>query len=73
MQRPRGIREKGAFGELQKVQPGWEFERGMRLEVTEGRGGSGEGCTKKLVALETEAKLRGILLQLAAPKAPRVS
>lgn len=54
MQRPRGMREKGAFGELQKVQPGWEFEGGMRLEVTEGRGGSGgEGCTK-LVALETK-------------------
>ena len=33
MQRPRGMREKGAFGELQMVQPGWEFERGMKLEV----------------------------------------
>lgn len=40
MQRPRGMREKGAFGELQMIQPGWEFERGMKLEVM-GLGGGG--------------------------------
>lgn len=73
MQRPRGMREKGAFGELQKVQPGWEFEGGMRLEVTEGRGGSGGGMHKACCSGNQEAKLHGILLQLAAPKAPKVS
>ena len=76
MQRPRGMREKGAFGELQMVQPGWEFERGMKLEVM--GWGVGGGCGGRMhkeacCSGNQEAKLHGILPQLATPKAPKVS
>ena len=71
MQRPRGIREKGAFGELQKVQPGWEFERGMRLEVTEGRGGSGGGMHKEACCSGNRGQTTWYFTSISSTKGPQ--
>lgn len=71
MQRPRGMREKGAFGELQKVQPGWEFEGGMRLEVTEGRGGSGGRDAQSLLLWKPRGQTTWYFTSISSTKGPQ--
>ena len=72
MQRPGGMREKGAFGELQMVQPGWEFERGMKLEVMERRGGMwGRDAQRSLLLWKPRGQTTWYFTSISSTKGPQ--
>lgn len=72
MQRPGGMREKGAFGELQMVQPGWEFERGMKLEVMERTGGMwGRDAQRSLLLWKPRGQTTWYFTSISSTKGPQ--